>query len=211
MLPAANRLSIARYRARAASYDASARRTMPLRLRTIALLELVPGDVVLDVGAGTGLSFEPLLARVGPQGRVLAVEQSPEMLAQARARVERQGWGGVWLCEAAAETVRLPQAPTALLLNYVHDISRSDAAVDNLLRQAVPGARIAMAGMKFFPWWTGPLNLVAWLKNRPYNARPGELWRPWDKIESRCASFSRESTQWGMGFIARGRLREEGA
>jgi arsenite methyltransferase len=49
-----NQLSIARYRQHAAGYDASARRTMPLRLRAIALLQLQPGHVVLDVGAGTG-------------------------------------------------------------------------------------------------------------------------------------------------------------
>ena len=38
-----------------------------------------------------------------------------------------------------------------------------------------PGARIAMAGMKFFPWWAGPLNLLAWAKQRPYSVKAGEL------------------------------------
>lgn len=203
-----NELSIARYRRRAAGYDASARFTMPLRLRTIALLALQPGDVVLDVGAGTGLSFEPLLAAVGEHGRVLAFEQSPEMAAQARARIDRRGWQDrVWLREARAEDVQLPQPADAALFNYVHDISRTPAAVDNLLRQLRPGARLALAGMKFFPWWTGPLNLLPWLKNRPYNARPADLWAPWDLIAPRCDDFQRWSTQWGMGYLARGRRR----
>lgn len=203
-----NELSIARYRRRAAGYDASARFTMPLRLRTIALLALQPGDVVLDVGAGTGLSFEPLLDAVGEHGRVLAFEQSPEMAAQARARIERRGWQDrVWLREARAEDVQLPQPADAALFNYVHDISRTPAAVDNLLRQLRPGARLALAGMKFFPWWTGPLNLLPWLKNRPYNARPADLWAPWDLIAPRCDDFQRWSTQWGMGYLARGRRR----
>lgn len=203
-----NELSIARYRRRAAGYDASARFTMPLRLRTIALLALQPGDVVLDVGAGTGLSFEPLLDAVGEHGRVLAFEQSPEMAAQARDRIERRGWQDrVWLREARAEDVQLPQPADAALFNYVHDISRTPAAVDNLLRQLRPGARLALAGMKFFPWWTGPLNLLPWLKNRPYNARPADLWAPWDLIAPRCDDFQRWSTQWGMGYLARGRRR----
>ncbi|MDO9284477.1 MAG: methyltransferase domain-containing protein [Aquabacterium sp.] len=202
-----NQLSIERYRRHAAGYDASARRTMALRLRTIALLRLQPGEVVLDVGAGTGLSYAPLLQAVGPHGRVLAVEQSPEMFAQAERRVQQHGWQRVWHCRAAAEVVQLPEPADAVLFNYVHDITRNPQAVANLLRQARPGARVAMAGMKFFPWWTGPLNLLAWLKNRPYNARAADLWHPWDLVQARCDRFERWSTQAGMGYIAHGITR----
>ena len=202
-----SQISIERYRRRAAGYDASAEFTMPLRQRTIALLALRPGDVVLDVGAGTGLSFAPLLEAVGETGRLLAFEQSPEMFEQARARVAREGWGErVWLQQASAEQVRLPEPADAALFNYVHDISRQPEAIAHLMRQLKPGARIAIAGMKFFPWWTGPLNVLAWLKNRPYNALAADLWRPWDHIEVWCEDFQRRSTQWGMGYIARGRL-----
>lgn len=198
--------SIDNYRRHAPGYDASAQRTMPLRRRAIALLELRPGEVVLDVGAGTGLSYELLREGVGAGGRVLAFEQSPDMFAFAEARVLRHGWQNVWHCNAMAEAVALPEAADAVLFNYVHDILRSPQAVANVLRQAKPGARIAVAGMKYFPWWTGPLNLLAWLKNRPYNANPGELWTPWDIVETYCEDFERQSTQWGMGYLARGRL-----
>jgi arsenite methyltransferase len=203
-----NEISIARYRRRAAGYDGSAEFTMPLRLRTIALLALMPGDVVIDVGAGTGLSFAPLLAAVGERGRVLAFEQSPEMFEQARERVAREGYGArVHLQCARAEEVALPQAADAVLFNYVHDITRTPAAVDNVMHHVKPGGRVAMAGMKFFPWWTGPLNLLAWAKNRPYNALAADLWRPWDRVQPWCDGFERWSTQFGMGYIARGRRR----
>ena len=204
-----NELSIERYRARAAGYDASAERTMPLRRRTIDLLRLQPGEVVLDVGAGPGLSYAWLREGVGPTGRVLGFEQSPDMFEQARQRVAREGWGNVWHACAAAEQVALPEPADAALFNYTHDILRSADAVANLVRQLKPGARIAIAGMKFFPWWTGPLNLLPWLKNRPYNAQPADLWHPWDRIEAYCEGLQRWSTQFGMGYIACGVIRRE--
>ncbi len=204
-------ISKTRYQRHAAGYDASARFTMPLRERTISLLQLQPGDVVLDVGAGTGLSY-PLLSRaVGPTGRVLAFEQSPAMFEQACARVRDEGLSNVWHVQASAHDVQLPCRPGAVLFNYVHDITRMPDAVANILRQADTGARIALAGMKYFPWWTGPLNILAWLKNRPYNALAADMWTPWDRVEPYCESFERWTTHCGMGYIARGRLRRDDA
>jgi arsenite methyltransferase len=204
-----NEVSIERYRAVAARYDASAERTMPLRRRTISLLQLRPGQAVLDVGAGTGLSYALLREGVGEEGTVMAFEQSPEMFEQARARVVREGWRNVWHACRGAETIRLPQPADAVLFNYTHDILRTPTAVDNIMRQVRPGAHVAVAGMKFFPWWTGPLNLLPWLKNRPYNARPADLWHPWDRIERWCDGFTRTSTQWGMGYIAHGTRKQD--
>lgn len=199
-----NVISIEKYRKAAAHYDASAEYTMPLRQRTINLLQLRPGECVLDVGAGTGLSYELLLKGVGEQGKVLAFEQSPEMFAQAEQRKQRSGWHHVWHTCAAGETVELPQLADAVLFNYVHDVSRTPEAIANIMRQVRPGARVAMAGMKFFPWWTGPLNILAWLKNRPYNAKAADLWAPWDIVQTYCHSFSMTSTQFGMGYVASG-------
>lgn len=203
-----NELSIARYRSKAAGYDASAVRTMPLRRRTIALLQLQPGHTVLDVGAGTGLSYALLRAGVGGRGQVMAFEQSPDMFALAQQRVQREGWSNVWHINQPAETVRLPALADAVLFNYTHDICRTPEAVANILRQVKPGARVAMAGIKFFPWWTGPLNLLPWLKNRPYNAKAADLWEPWSLVAAHCDKFEWHGTQWGMGYIASGITRE---
>lgn len=197
-------ISIEKYRRVASDYDQSAYYTMPLRQRAISSLRLQFGQCVLDVGAGTGLSYALLLAGVGSGGRVLAFEQSPDMFAQAAARVKQAGYDNVWQVCESAEQVQLVQHADAVLFNYVHDICRSQQAVDNIMRQVKPGARVAIAGMKFFPWWTGPLNILAWLKNRPYNAKPADLWTPWDKVAQHCHSFHIEATQMGMGYLASG-------
>jgi arsenite methyltransferase len=199
--------SIELYRQHAARYDESAQFTMPLRRRAIALLDLQPGEIVLDVGAGTGLSYAWLRDAVGESGQVLGFEQSPAMFALASARIAENKWRNVWQANVAAEQVALPCIADAALFNYVHDISRSPRAVTNIMRQLRPGARIVIAGIKFFPWWSGPLNLLAWLKNRPYNARPGDLWHPWDIVASHCDTFTWQSTQFGMGYIGRGMKR----
>lgn len=199
-----NDISIEKYRKASAHYDASSQYTMPLRQRAIDLLQLRPGQSVLDVGSGTGLSIAQLAQAVGPLGKVLAFEQSPDMHAQALSKVLDAGWQNLWQVCASAETVQLPCAADAVLFNYVHDVSRRPEAVANIMRQVRPGARVAMAGMKYFPWWTGPLNLLAWLKNLPYNANAADLWTPWDIVQTHCDSFTVESTQWGMGYLAHG-------
>lgn len=199
-----NEVSIALYRDKAAGYDASAEFTMPLRRRTIDLLQLQVGQTVIDVGAGTGLSYSLLREGVGESGQVWGFEQSPEMHAVGEERVRTAQWANVVHLQAPAETVQLPGLADAALFIYTHDICRSPEALANILRQVKPGAHVAMAGIKFFPWWTGPLNLVAWLKNRPYNAHAADLWAPWSLVEKYCVQFKWHSTQCGMGYIASG-------
>ncbi len=68
----------------------------------LELLELKLGDVVLDVGCGTGLNFPLLAEAVGPQGMIIGLDSSPHMLKVARRRVQRQKLPGVHLIEADA-------------------------------------------------------------------------------------------------------------
>src|SRR5579863_2770796 len=95
--------AIAQYRSRVPVYDLEIAIAEPLRRRAIARLALKPGETVLDVGCGTGLSFRHIEKYVGPHGAIIGVEQSPEMIAKARARAAQNGWSNVTLINAPAE------------------------------------------------------------------------------------------------------------
>lgn len=58
----------------------------------ITLLAPESGEVVIDLGCGTGLNFAPLLAATGPSGIVIGIDRSAEMLAVAQRRIDREGW-----------------------------------------------------------------------------------------------------------------------
>jgi len=206
--PAASNLaSIAKYRDKASNYDNTTARTQAIRERTIALLGLNPGDTVLDAGCGTGKSFELLLERVGREGHVVGVDQSPEMIAIAKNLVISKGWTNVTVVEGFMETVRLPDAFDAILFHYAHDILQTPAALENLFSHVKPGAAVAVAGVKFFPWWTGPLNLYAFCKNYAWNGKAGGMWRPWRGLQARVDGWERHTTQFGMGYIGSGRFK----
>lgn len=61
------------------------------REKTLDLAKLKPGESVLDIGCGTGTLAIAAKQRVGPAGRVYAVDASPEMLARATKKANKAG------------------------------------------------------------------------------------------------------------------------
>ena len=201
------RRAIERYRTHAEGYDASAARTMRLRLRTIAALRLRRGDSVLDVACGTGLSFPRLVAAVGREGRVAGVELSPDMARRARERIARAGWVNVTLIEAAAEDAALIGPFDALLFNFTHDVLQSPAALVHLFAVAAPGARVAASGSKLLPRWLEPANVLVRRINAPYLTTFAGLRRPWQQLAEYVPDLDVRAALWGAGYVAHGRYR----
>src|SRR5581483_3471630 len=117
------------------------------RARVVNLLDLQPGDAVVDVGCGTGLCFAEILDRIGPTGRLVGVEPSVDMLGRAGERVARAGWRNVDLrLGLAEERLRADDTFDAALFCFTHDVLRSRPALETVVSSLRPSGRVAAVG-----------------------------------------------------------------
>lgn len=107
-------------------------------------LDAAPGQRILDLGCGPGFYCAELLDEVGPDGLIVGVDSSPQMLALAAQRCA--GHPNVELTEADATALPVPDASfdAALcvqVLEYMPDVS---AVLAELHRAVRPGGRIVL-------------------------------------------------------------------
>ena len=193
--------ALEQYRRRAGIYDLELAAFEPVRRRAIDRLAPRPGDVVLDVGCGTGLSLALLLQAIGPAGRVIGIEQCPEMIAKARARVRSNGWSNVTLLEAPVADALIGLVADRALLHFTHDILREPQAVAQVLRHLRPGARVTAAGLKWAGLVGWPLNLfVLGAALHSVSSLEG-LARPWSGLEAATERHALETMLAGSVYV----------
>jgi len=89
----------------------------PARRRAVAALGLKAGDIVLEIGAGSGRNLPYLVEAVGPSGTILAVDASQGMLAEAQKLVERRGWSNVRLLHQDATQLEVDRDVDGVLFS----------------------------------------------------------------------------------------------
>jgi ubiquinone/menaquinone biosynthesis C-methylase UbiE len=196
--------AIAQYRSRVPIYDLEIAIAEPLRRRAIAHLGLKPGETVLDVGCGTGLSFAHIENHVSPHGAIVGVEQSPDMIAKARARAEENGWTNVTLINAAAEDAQIPQTAAAVMFHFTHDLMQTPAALENVFRSVRPGARVVATGLKWARWWSPGVNLFVRLAAMRSTTTMAGLDEPWRYLEPHLTGMVIEAAAGGGTYLAYG-------
>ncbi len=114
--------------------------------KAIAALGLKTGDVVADIGAGSGYYTVRLAEAVGPGGRVVATDLQPGMLAIIRARLAREKVTNVELVQGRADDPVLPAKTFDLLLmvDVYHELAAPQVFVRKLKEALRPGGRLVL-------------------------------------------------------------------
>lgn len=207
--PPASAAALALYRQRAPFYDMELYGFEPLRQACIAQLQLQAGQHVLDLGCGTGLSLPALVRAVGPRGRVVGIEQSPQMLARARQRVAAAGWRQVRLIESAVAQAPLRGRFDAALFHFTHDILQQREALLHVAAHLRPGARIAAVGLAWaHPWtpWAWPSNCFVMGAALYSVASLQGLGEPWQLLHELLPDMQLRANLPGGFYLAWGRM-----
>ena len=205
-LPAARRPAASQtaYTRDASAYDTRTSAFEAYRRRLVDLLPLRPGDVVLDVGCGTGLCFEQVRSRIGAEGVVVGIDASREMLEVAARRVADRGWRNVLLVQAPIEEAELPVVADHAMFCATHDVLQSGAALDNVLSHVRDGGTVAAGGGKWAPPWALALNAGILALHSPFVRDFTGFGRPWTHLSPRLNRMRVQEVAMGGGYLASG-------
>ena len=113
------------------------------------LAQLVPGQVVLDLGSGAGLDVLLSARRVAPSGHAYGVDMTDEMLTLANGNMKKAGVGNATFLKGSIESVPLPDDSVDVVIsNCVINLAEDKgAAIQEAFRVLRPGGLFAVADM----------------------------------------------------------------
>jgi len=123
------------------------RAAQPVSDRLVALARIEPGARVLDIATGSGEPAVTAARRLGPGGRVIAVDQSPAMLAIGRERAGKLGITNIEFRESDAEALNIPEHDFAAVLcrwglMFMPELPR---ALNGMRQRLAVGGRVAFS------------------------------------------------------------------
>jgi ubiquinone/menaquinone biosynthesis C-methylase UbiE len=180
------------------------------RARAVQALGLRPGDSVVDIACGTGLNFSLIEQAIGPQGRIVGVDLTDAMLAQAQHRIETNGWSNVSLVQADAAEFDFPTEVDAILSTYaLSHVPECAAVIANGAAALSRSGRWAVLDLKVpddVPRWLAQLGIAL---GRPFGSI--DEWfarRPWEAVraamQDTLADPSWSELFFGTAFLAAG-------
>ena len=131
------------FSSRAASWDTKFGDDLPGYAAAIAEAGIARGGVVIDVGCGIGRALPPLRQAVGPDGAVVAVDLTPEMLAEARP-ASQAARAALVLADARRLPVADASADAVFAAGLVNHLPDAEAGLAELARVTRPGGRLVL-------------------------------------------------------------------
>jgi ubiquinone/menaquinone biosynthesis C-methylase UbiE len=180
------------------------------RLQAVQALGLRPGSSVVDIACGTGQNFSLIEQLIGPAGRIVGVDMTDAMLAQAQHRIEANGWSNITLVHADVAEFDFPSEVDAILSTYA--LTQVPEGGDVIGRGAAAlsrGGRLAVLDLKApdnVPRWLGQIGIA--LARRVGSMDEWVMRRPWDAIraamQDRLINFAWAELCFGTAFLAAG-------
>jgi ubiquinone/menaquinone biosynthesis C-methylase UbiE len=153
--------------------------------QTVELLALAPGAHVLDCACGTAHSSIPAALSVGPAGRVLGLDLSAGLIAQARAKAAARGLTNLELRVADMEQADLPAEhfDAVLCVFGIFFVPDMEGLARRFWSLVKPGGKLAITtwGERLFE----PAHSGIWLPQLEIE-RPDliDVFEPWDRIKT---------------------------
>lgn len=118
--------------------------------RMLASLKIRKGDVVADIGAGSGYHTIRLARWVGPKGRVLALDIQQEMLNLIERKLRRERLRNVELVLGEPDDPKLPanSLDLALMVDVYHEFEWPYEMMEHIVAALKPGGRVAFVEYK---------------------------------------------------------------
>jgi predicted methyltransferase len=109
-------------------------------------MQVRPGAVVADIGAGDGFFTTRLSKAVGGEGRVHAVDVAADALGRLRKRVATDGLANVTVVEGAVDDPGLPPGSldAILIVNAYHEMTRHEPMLAKMRAALKPGGRLVI-------------------------------------------------------------------
>lgn len=179
------------------------------RVAGVRALQLAPGDTVLDVGCGTGLSLPLLAEAVGPTGHVVGIDAAENMLAQARRRVDNVGCQVTLLCgdatapsDPAWARVRKLK-PNRVLFAYSLSLMKPwKQAWRNGVEPLPATGRATIVDMTLPTGWCSVWRPLAWVATKLGGSDPHAY--PWQALENEFDDVSHERLRCGHVRVVSG-------
>ena len=114
--------------------------------KAIEALELKPGMVVADIGAGSGYYTSRMAKKVAPSGRVIATDIQPGMIELLERRIKSEGLGNVTTILGAMDDPKLQanSIDLAIMVDVYHELQQPQLFLQRLKPAFKPGGRLVL-------------------------------------------------------------------